>query len=329
MGFQSFEERAKNDPDYIRRRLEIHGGYDKHGDVFGIARPLTGPVSLSVKTFRDAKALEQFIDEFTFFRYGGRCPSWYSVLFASDCFSGEEEYSYTLKGKSYTPEGGKAYVIQLIASGELVVHYTGSWIPPADRNHHLPWPKSSAKEEFLPVVHQPYTLGPHEEPDYVPPKKTSTMQGGEVVPDSKTFRSSEGLQEYWDEYYSIVGREAEDFSSLSTAAQRRGINIIEGDYASYRKNTITTGPDTKRWEFIEEFLHHKVATEGSFKSTRDALKKELKRNRVKQIGRVSEEIAVKQWILSKSKLLKLDQPTQAVLQKQIDQLKKYGVSNGY
>jgi hypothetical protein len=76
-------------------------------------------------------------------------------------------------------------------------------------------------------------------------------------------------------------------------------------------------------------LHHKVAKEAAFKPARDALKKELKPNRVKQIGRVSEEIAVKQWILNKPKLLKLDQPTQTVLQKQIDQLKKHGISDGY
>jgi len=183
MGFQSFEERAKNDRDYIRRRLEIHGGYDKHGDVFGIARPLPGPVLLRLKKFHDAKAREQFIDEFTFFQYRDRCPSWRSVLFASDCFSDEEKSSNTLNGKSYTPEGGKAYVAQLIASGELVVYYTGSSIPTRDQNHHLPWRKPKAKEEFILVVQQPYSLGEHDEPGYVHPEKTNTMQGGEVVPD--------------------------------------------------------------------------------------------------------------------------------------------------
>jgi hypothetical protein len=161
------------------------------------------------------------------------------------------------------------------------------------------------------------------------PRSDGTMRVGTDAPNSKVFRSGEGPKEYWDEYYSLVGREAEDFSSLSQAAQKRGINVVEGNYSSYRKNTIQTGPDTKRWEFIEEFLHHKVATEGAFKPARDVLKKELKLNRVKQIGRVSEEIAVKQWILSKPKLLKVDQPTQTVLQKQIDQLKKHGVSDGY
>jgi len=176
-----------------RVQLEIDGGYDKHGDVFVIARPLTGSVSLPVKTFDDAKALEQFIEEFTFFRYGGQCPSWHSVLFANDCFSGEEKYSDTLKGKSYTSEEGKAYVIQLIDSGELVVHETGSWIPPGDRNHHLPWPKSSAKEEFVTVKHQPYTLGPHEEPGYVPPVETSTVldeDDEKVVPDNIRIRGA-------------------------------------------------------------------------------------------------------------------------------------------
>jgi len=156
-----------------RVQLKIDGGYDKHGDVFVIARPLTGSVSFPVKTFDDAKAREQFIEEFTFFRYGGQCPSWDSVLFANDCFSGEEKYSDTLKGESYTPDRGKAYVTQLIASGELVVHCAGSWIPPGDRNHHLPWPtKPKEKEEILPVVdHGSYALGPHDGPGSEHPEK--------------------------------------------------------------------------------------------------------------------------------------------------------------
>jgi len=175
-----------------RVQLKIDGGYDKHGDVFVIARPLTGSVSLPVKTFDDAKVLEQFIEEFTFFRYGGQCPSWDSVLFANDCFSGEEKYSDTLKGKSYTSEEGKAYVIQLIASDELVVHCTGSWIPPGDRNHHLPWPKPRAEEEFLPVVdHRSYALGPHDGPWYEHPEKTRTMPGGKVVPNKNSTTLSQ------------------------------------------------------------------------------------------------------------------------------------------
>jgi len=174
-----------------RVQLKIDGGYDKHGDVFVIARPLTGSVSFPVKTFDDAKAREQFIDEFTFFRYGGRCPSWHSVLFASDSFSGEEKSSGTLKGKSYTPDRGKAYVTQLIASGELVVHCTGSWIPPGDRNHHLPWPKPR-EEEFLPVVDRSYALGPHDGPGSEHPEKTRTMPGGKVVPDNIYVGSNRG-----------------------------------------------------------------------------------------------------------------------------------------
>ncbi len=161
------------DKGYIRWRLEMVGGYDKDGHVFSIARPLTGPVSFSVKTFPDAGALKQFINEFVFFRYWGCCPTWRSVLRESDCFSDEERDTGTLKGKNYTPEGGKDYVIQLIGSGELVVHQTGSWLQPHERNHHLPWPKSGTKEELLPLS-QTTTLGPHEEPGYEPPAKAVT-----------------------------------------------------------------------------------------------------------------------------------------------------------
>ncbi|VAX04004.1 hypothetical protein MNBD_GAMMA19-1689, partial [hydrothermal vent metagenome] len=158
-----------NNKDRTQWQLERVGGYDKHGHVFSIARPLTGSVSFPVKTFPSTAALEQFINEYTFFRYRGRCPTWRSVLNKSDCFSGEERDTGTLKGKNYTPEGGKDYVIQLISSGELVVHRTGSWIPSQDRNHHLPWPKSATKkEEFLPPS-RTTTLGPHEEPGYEPP----------------------------------------------------------------------------------------------------------------------------------------------------------------
>jgi len=257
---QSFEERAKKDPAYIRRRLEIHGGYDKNGDVFGIARPLPGPVLLPVKTFHDAKAREQFIDEFTFFRCAGRCPSWYSVLLASDCFSGDEKYSYTLKGKNYTPEGGKTYVTQLIASGELVVYYTGSWIPSGDRNHHLPWPKSSTKEEFLPVEQRPYTLGPHEEPGYVPPvnshatfsiandsKNMSMMQDEGVVPDN--IRGGIGGNLPWVSVKpsSSIGNQEFPMSCGPACArqilQDRGLNFPEADVgtiACFNEDTGTS-----------------------------------------------------------------------------------------
>lgn len=143
------------------------------------------------------------------------------------------------------------------------------------------------------------------------------------------MRSRQSPQEYWNEYYDAVGREGEDLTSLSAAAETRGIKVTKGNQASYGKGKITVAPDTKRWEFIEEFLHYKVETEGTFKPARDALKKDLKHNRIGSIGRVSEEIAVKQWILSKPKLLKLDEATQTVLRKQIEQLKAKGIKEGY
>jgi len=86
-----------NDEDHLRWQLERVGGYDRQGYVFSIARPLTGSVSFPVKTFPSADALEQFIHEYTFFRYRGCCPTWRSVLRESDCFSDEERDTGTLK----------------------------------------------------------------------------------------------------------------------------------------------------------------------------------------------------------------------------------------
>jgi len=230
-----------------RVQLKIDGGYDKHGDVFVIARPLTGSVSFPVKTFDDAKAREQFIEEFTFFRYGGQCPSWGSVLFANDCFSGEEKYSDTLKGENYTSERGKAYVLQLIASGELVVHCTGSWIPPGDRNHHLPWPtKPKEKEEFLPVVdHRSYALGPHDGPGSEHSKKTRTMPGGKVVPDSQLSRA-ESLRAKWGHLSQAERREL--ITQKAEASAERWIkgfeNSLARDYPGLNPHFVDKhGPD--------------------------------------------------------------------------------------
>jgi len=237
---------GKNDKDRIQWRLERVGGYDRHGNVFSIARPLAGPVSFPVKTFPSADAREQFINEFTFFRYGGRCPSWYSVLHESGCFSDAEKYAYT---KSYTPEGGKDYVIQLIGSGELVAHRTGSWVQPKDRNHHLSWPKSGTKkEEFLPVEHRPMTLGPHEEPGYV-----STVKTESVVPD--TFGDIYGrapaakleIDSMADEIAEMFGGQV---AKAPIKSQDRAVQKIMNDYGGdatrikdLARNTIIVSPD--------------------------------------------------------------------------------------
>ncbi len=175
-----------NNKDRTQWQLERVGGYDKQGHVFSIARPLTGSVSFPVKTFPSTAALEQFINEYTFLRYQGCCPTWRSVLRESDCFSDEERDTGTLKGKNYIPEGGKDYVIQLIGSGELVVHRTGSWLQPKDRNHHLPWPKSGTKkEELLPAEQwsDAYLLGPHDGPG----GDEGTMEEEGVAPNNNGF----------------------------------------------------------------------------------------------------------------------------------------------
>jgi len=260
-----------NDKHRTQWRLERVGGYDRHGNVFSIAQPLTGSVSFPVKTFPNTDALDQFINEFTFFRYGGCCPSWYSVLHESDCFSHEEKYSYTLKGKNYTPEGGKDYVIQLIGSGELVAHRTGGWIQPQDRNHHLPWPKLSTKEEeFLPVEHQPMTLGPHEEPGYEPPLQSpveletsgdmSEMEAEGVVPNKINMRSPGDL----------MGVEPASLELMSAIANKRDVVIAkpgseelrmldyfgaEASVGGVNNTHILLRENPSKAAVIEEFLH--------------------------------------------------------------------------
>jgi len=131
---------------------------------------------------------------------------------------------------------------------------------------------------------------------------------------------AEVVEKYWGEYYSKVGRQGDDISNLIKSAQKRTYGnknlVVENlGYSSYKNERISIGPDTKRWEFIEEFLHYKVDNNQAFRKARKAIKKEIKRKGYGNYGRVSEEIAVKQWMLNKSKLLKLDDVTQELLKK--------------
>ncbi len=259
-----------NNKDRTQWQLERVGGYDKHGHVFSIARPLTGSVSFPVKTFSSTAALEPFINEYTFFRYRGRCPTWRSVLNKSDCFSGEERDTGTLKGKNYTPEGGKDYVIQLISSGKLVVHRTGNWIPSQDRNHHLPWSKSATKkEEFLPPS-RTTTLGPHEEPGYEPPPRSpvelktsrdmNTIEVESVGPNKINMRSPDDL----------MGVEPASSELISAVANKRAVVIAklgseelcmldyfgaEASVGGVNNTHILLRENPSKAAVIEEFLH--------------------------------------------------------------------------
>ncbi len=255
-------------------RLESQDGYNNtSGWSFGICRPITGfdPIPFQAKhgiwhhTFPDKKALEDFIDDFTFFRYGGRCPSWYTVLWESDLLSQEEKNTHTLNGKSYTPEAGKARVVELLHSGELALYGTDNWIPAKDRNHHLV-PKARRKVEYLPVTPQPYSLGPHDMPGVEPPARVSK---------SATERRKENHQEQkrdekidlstFDEIYaktpaakSEIDSMADEISEMSGGqvakapikSRERAIQKIMDDYGGDTKrikdlarNTIIVSPD--------------------------------------------------------------------------------------
>jgi len=142
------------------------------------------------------------------------------------------------------------------------------------------------------------------------------------------------VEAYWNEYYAKVGSQGDDIEDLINSAKKRtygkgNLTVENLGYAGYNNGRIAVGSNTKRWEFIEEFLHYKVDNNQAFRTVRKQLQKELKMRRIKNIGRVSEEIAVKQWMLNKAKLLKLDEATQTLLKNQIEQLGRYGIEYGY
>jgi len=162
-----------------QRDLETRGGYNNtSGHVYGICHPVTKAEIIRFQAeygiwrhaFPDRKALEDFIDDFVFLRYGGFGPTWFTILRDMDSLSQAEKNTHTLDGKSYTPEAGKARVIELLHTGKLAFYRTSTWIPEKDRNHHLV-PKAREKVEYLPPDNKIYTLGPHEFPGYVPPAR--------------------------------------------------------------------------------------------------------------------------------------------------------------
>lgn len=75
---------------------------------------------------------------------------------------------------------------------------------------------------------------------------------------------SDGESEYWSEYYDKVGRQGDNIDDLIESAKRRpygrhgNLSVEQGEFGSYLNGVIQYGENTKRWEFIEEFLHYNV-----------------------------------------------------------------------
>ncbi|MCX7745984.1 MAG: hypothetical protein N2645_03690 [Clostridia bacterium] len=143
------------------------------------------------------------------------------------------------------------------------------------------------------------------------------------------------VKAYHKEYFDQVGDTGDNIDDLIKSAtkrnyQNRKLIVKGGKDASYKSGTITYGPSTKRWEFLEEFLHYKVDNNQAFSSIRKNLRTELKYSGVRNgVGYAAEEIAVKSWLLKKANLFKLDEATQTLLKKQIEQLRRYGANYGY
>ncbi len=136
--------------------------------------------------------------------------------------------------------------------------------------------------------------------------------------------------EYWAKYYEIVGSQGDKLDDLLANAKRRGLSVKKGANASYSKNgLITYGPNTKRWELLEEILHHHVNTDGWKIDEIRSLKKVLQRRRIELARDVAEEIVIKQWLLQKGNLIGVGDATKQLLREQIQHLRSVGKTNGY
>lgn len=148
---------------------------------------------------------------------------------------------------------------------------------------------------------------------------------------------SSNVQDYWHEYYNSVGAQGDNLDFLVSSAKNKGINIISGSQAAFDPMTgnIELAPDSKKWEFFEEFLHKKVA-KGWKKDEIAKLTQQLRKVKdykgyksVKAPAVAAEEIIVKQWLLRHASLVGVGQAEKILLQNQINQLKQYGTGRGY
>jgi len=119
------------------------------------------------------------------------------------------------------------------------------------------------------------------------------------------LEGSDWVEKYWDDYYGKVGTQGDYIDDLIESAKRRpygrngNLSVVEGEAGSYFKGKITYNSGTKRWEFIEGFLHYNVDKNNSLQNMRKAFRSQLKESGIQgQLGRVAEEMAVKTWLLN-------------------------------
>ncbi len=154
-----------------------------------------------------------------------------------------------------------------------MVHRTGSWLQPKDRNHHLPWPKSGTKkEEFLPAEKwsKTYLLGPHDGPDYESSPQSpvglkasrdmSTAEDESVGPNKQ-------LHTYGDYLRDVLGpgrySHPDEYASILDAAAQRGVDIVDRPGTLAYEPALSSGnpgrllldPDASIGAMRHEFKH--------------------------------------------------------------------------
>lgn len=164
----------------------------------------------------------------------------------------------------------------------------------------------------------------------------NSLKGRKAGFRGSNLEGSDRVEQYWEEYYSEVGCKGDYIEDLIQSAKRRpygrhgNLSVVRGESSSYLNGTIQYGNETKRWEFIEEFLHYNVDRNNSLRKLRKMFRAQLKANGIHgNVGRVAEEMAVKNWLLEYSNLLGLDNATKKLLKNQIEQLGRFGIEYGY
>ena len=138
--------------------LDHYGAYDKSGRVYCIARPCYHTDSLfPIKTFADQQAVERFIDELVFMSYTYK-KGWWNVLYDNDFLPFRKLGWGTFDGKLCAAAEARQMVIDLLGRGQLAAIPLQSWIPPHNRNHHLP-PRPPVEYEPLRASDQRCNMG--------------------------------------------------------------------------------------------------------------------------------------------------------------------------
>jgi RHS repeat-associated protein len=140
---------------------------------------------------------------------------------------------------------------------------------------------------------------------------------------------------HWDRYYEAVGSGGDDLTAMIKNLEAQGFTVEAGKTATQLGKVITYGPNTKRWELLEEYTHYR-ADNGFMKDEIAKLTKQLRKGiqipsggwrSVSSPAKSAEEIIVKQYLLDHAQ--SLGPAEKQLLQDQIQWIRNYGIGDQY